>query len=207
MRGPGSGRSRLCADCGDPLRTHGEDGCRIPGCPCAQPVGGRQTSAEREQPPATGPELTKRCARCAADKPVGEFNFRDRQTGRRWSYCRDCDSARPRTRSRTKILTGRARNRALAELAKRHRDEFRDLLDYFLRIARDEAEQLAGTATARQAYPNAQTVRLRPGARRAGQPIEERIDVARCGECIGYHDRGHRCPACGSQPHAHPEAS
>lgn len=30
---------------------------------------------------------------------------------------------------------------------------------------------------------------------------DHRVDVAACPACINRHDRGHRCPACGTAPH------
>lgn len=34
----------------------------------------------------------------------------------------------------------------------------------------------------------------------APRPVEPRHDVAACPACINRHDRGHRCPTCGSAP-------
>lgn len=33
---------------------------------------------------------TRRCTRCLEEKPITEFNFKDKRRGRRQIYCRDC---------------------------------------------------------------------------------------------------------------------
>jgi hypothetical protein len=35
-------------------------------------------------------ETTKKCTRCLEEKPITEFNFKDKLPGRRQIYCRDC---------------------------------------------------------------------------------------------------------------------
>jgi hypothetical protein len=147
---------------------------------------------------------TRRCNKCGQIKPVEEFYRRhtDGSSAKRTPCCRDCDNVRPRSRTANRIIRVRARHRAVAELTKRHSVEFRDLLDWFTKTAFEEAAQLAIAPAATETYQQNQTVRLRPGPKRQGQDVEDRIDVARCAECIGYHDRGHRCENCGAEPQA-----
>jgi hypothetical protein len=192
----------LCA-CGHPGRRHDKSGlCLV----CDTCAGLTITESALVIEPApdepladVAPVRMKTCTRCHDSKPIDEFYLRNRKTGLRSPCCRDCDSTRPRVRTKAKILNVRARNRAMAELARRHHAEFRELLDYFLKIVHAEAEQLAAAPTADR-YSKAQTVLLRPGQRRPDQDLSDRIDVARCPHCVTYHDRGHRCENCGAEP-------
>lgn len=168
--------------------------------------------------PSELPVQTRSCNTCRESKPVGEFYGRN-------TKCKDCDNARPRERSLSKIVRVRGRHRAVAELIKRHEPEFRQLLEVCTDQAAQEAEELAASAAVRSAVatpgpcatasvaspePAAAAspapLRLKPGQRRPGQTPTDRIDVGRCAECIGHHDRGHTCTNCGAAPHAAQEA-
>ena len=97
------------------------------------------------------------------------------------------------------MLRNRARHRATAALIQAHADEFETLLADATDEVRAEAEALAEHGA------EGQMTRLRPGPRRRGQDVAERLDVARCPECAGHHDRGHICTNCGASPQAEAE--
>lgn len=191
----------LCG-CGHLTRGHDEDGCRRPDCLCpltgtVDAAAAPAAAAHIEPDPAV--EL-RRCNRCERVKPITEFY--EKGDGFRQPMCRDCDNARPRTRGIKKIVRVRARHRATAELVKRHRAEFGDLLEYFTATATEEADQLAAAMAAeRQDQPEDGIPRLRPGLTRKGQSAVQRLDRARCPECTRHHDRGHACALCGAAPH------
>lgn len=140
----------------------------------------------------------KLCTKCDVEKPLTDYYpDSDAKDGRR-SACRRCMNAAQATGS--KVVRNRARHRAIAELVKRHEDEFSDLLSLYLHEAAQEAQALAQTPEAAAHYSST-PVRLRPGARQPGQKPGDRIDVARCPHCVKHHDRGHVCPSCGAVPH------
>lgn len=105
--------------------------------------------------------------------------------------CKDCDNARHRPPTDTKILRRRAVQRATARLIERHREEHDELIEIEMALAEQEAEVL------RHLEPDNPMPRLRPGPKRAGQTVLHRIDTAECRRCHTHHDRGHRCPNCG----------
>lgn len=149
---------------------------------------------------AVAAPTTRHCTKCGQDKPAIEF-YSTGSSGKLKPYCRDCDNTRPRARSLSKIVRVRARHRATAELVRRHQDEFGLLLNRYTAQALAEADGLAATTAGQQKYAGDKAaVRLRPGPRRANQGAEERIDVARCPDCIRHHDRGHVCESCGVAP-------
>ena len=101
------------------------------------------------------------------------------------SICRTCENSRPRKATRARVISRRARQRATALLLEEYADRFEALLDQERRVAEVEYEMLG------------EAVVLKPGPRRPGQALTERIDVARCRRCHTNHDRGHSCPSCG----------
>lgn len=194
----------LCA-CGHPSRAHSDDGCRVPDCMCSD-----DALSSRDIYP-DGP-AAKWCGKCREQKPLDDFHRDASAADGRYSWCKPCVTARPYRPSMLKVVKTRAHKRALADLARRHPDEFRTLLREHETAAFAEAERLAAVPVAQSVHehpgaPAAVPVRLKRGIRAGGETLTDRIDVARCPECIGYHDRGHRCDACGSEPHAHEAAS
>lgn len=211
--------------CGRPHSEHfGHDlapQCIHPGSTCLRyvpntapdrPVG-RVTSPSAAPPPAVGSsgaaEAQRQCNGCLEWKPVSEFYVKG--DGQVQPKCKDCDNTRPRKATLTRIVRVRARHRAVAALIKAHGDEFRNLLNYFTDVVLEESAELAAAAAAAAAEAEREHAhevdepelpRLRPGPRRPGQVVKDRIDVGRCPECVGYHDRGHRCAACGAEPAA-----
>lgn len=97
-----------------------------------------------------------------------------------------------------RLIDQRARRRATQTLIEIHRDEYTRLYAMHRAAAEQEAEHLA--AKAAEIHPTGEPPRLMTGARKPGQDVADRIDVARCPHCIRHHDRGHRCPKCGLAP-------
>lgn len=148
----------------------------------------------------------KTCTKCRTEKPLTDFYGDRRRDDGRCSWCKTCmDSAerkRPTTDART--LRNRARNRATQQLIANHRTEYDDLVTAELALVTAEAADL-GTAPACDTHPTKRSIPLlRPGARRAGQTVADRVraDVGTCPRCISFHDRGHRCGVCGKDPAA-----
>ena len=133
-------------------------------------------------------EATKECNTCKAVKPLSEFYLHDNGRGSKFraSDCRDCSNSRPRVATPARVINRRARQRATAILLEEHQDRFVELLAQERRVAEAEYYLLGEDAV------------LKPGPRREGQDVLERIDVARCRRCHTHHDRGHTCPACGA---------
>lgn len=140
----------------------------------------------------------KRCNVCGQWKPLDAFYL---IKGRyRRAMCCDCDNTRDRTQTLTRIIRTRARHRAHAELARRHRDEFRNLLDHYTDAAECEAALIAESERASHAPGG--IPRLRPGQRKEGQATEDRInrlwaEVGKCRDCATHHSHGHACDTCG----------
>ena len=128
------------------------------------------------------------CSVCNEAKPGREFYIHSNGHGgrNRSRQCRVCENATPRKATRARVIGRRARQRATAALLERFALEFEILLMQERKAVEAEYDQLG------------EGVVLRPGPRREGQTTIERIDVARCKSCHTNHDRGHRCPACGS---------
>jgi len=156
---------------------------------------------------------TRKCTACGQLKPVDEFyrRHRDGRTSKICPRCRDCDNTRTRSRTEARVVRVRARHRAVADLIANHRAEFDALLERHALAARAEASALATAAAQQHAdsadhhphatpHPAEELPRLRPGPRRPGQTVTERLDVARCAQCVKHHDRGHTCPNCGAAP-------
>ena len=155
-------------------------------------------------------ETTKKCRGCEKDLPLDEFYKNQAGKHGRATYCKACDNARKRDATPKKVNRTRARHRAVKDLIAAHPDEFARYLATRLAEAETEAETLTEAAanlpSDHDHEPSAkpQPVRLRSGPRKNGETVIERIDVARCGECRTHHDRGHRCPACGTSPRHRP---
>lgn len=96
--------------------------------------------------------------------------------------------------TQARLIDQRARRRATQKLVEMHQDEY----DLLLVRYRTEATQEA----ARLGTHHAQPARLMPGRRLENQDVIERIDVARCPDCVSYHDAGHTCARCGSPAEA-----
>lgn len=152
---------------------------------------------------------TRRCTACGQDKPAAEFYVRNRdgRTRKICPRCRDCDNTRARARTEARVFRVRARHRAIADLIDLHRVEFEALLEQHTVTVQAEAATLTAAAAADQAHGHDAhhaapdpLPRLRPGPRRPGQTVTERLDVARCAHCVKHHDRGHTCPSCGAIP-------
>jgi hypothetical protein len=198
--------SAICPACPHPLRLHPEnlDGaCNV--CEC---TGTAASPAPTPAPRPPASERTKVCTGCHVEKPITEFYRHNDRGTKVCPRCRDCDNARPRTRSANRVLRVRARHRAVAALVERHAAEFRELLEYYVKIVDQEARQLAvAAADTFETNGHGHTPsmpRIKRGPRRKGQELVERLDVARCPQCVGYHDRGHRCAECGAEPQAVP---
>lgn len=102
--------------------------------------------------------------------------------------------------TQARLIDQRARRRATQALIEKHPEEYYELLQEALREARSEASQLQVTVT--RAHGHEMPARIMPGRRLAGQTAVDRIDVARCPECVSYHDAGHTCGRCGSPAEA-----
>lgn len=135
---------------------------------------------------------------------------------------------RARAYDLARAVRNRARGRAATRLQKLHAAEFDGLLAEELLKASVEAElleQVAGFeagAAARAPRSHAQEatttdvvvesaepalVKLRPGARGAGEEVVDRVarpDVGDCAYCIQRHDRDHVCPVCNTKPQLTP---
>jgi hypothetical protein len=147
-------------------------------------------------------ESTRRCSTCQQDKPLEEFHCDARASDGRTTTCKKCVSAKPYKPTLLRVVKTRARKRALAELARRHPDEFRVLLREHETTAMQEAEKIAADPRARRVYRgSSEPVRLRRGRPAEGETLADRIDVGRCPQCIRYHDSGHVCANCGRSPH------
>lgn len=100
----------------------------------------------------------------------------------------------------SRLIDQRARRRAQQQLIENHRQEFRDLYEWHRRNAATEADLLASKAS-ESPHQIAGPPRLMTGARKPGQDVTDRIDVARCPHCVRHHDAGHVCANCGAVPH------
>lgn len=131
----------------------------------------------------------KRCTKCGKDQALAEFGRNaGAADGLNW-WCKDCTNTQKRPSTPERMARNRANHRARAALAERHRDEFQQLVAVEYDRALAEIQDLT--------QPGAEHVtRLRPGARREGQSVAERVDVAWCKTCHAYHDSGHACPSC-----------
>jgi hypothetical protein len=143
----------------------------------------------------------KTCSLCSETKPLSEFYAAKTGVQGVMPYCKACDCKRPRRKTEARVLRLRARARAVSDLIKFHQDEFDALLAIRTAEAKEEAETLAATPEAAEHFQDT-PVMLRPGKRPEGQTVTDRIDVARCPDCVKHHDRGHACTVCGSTPDA-----
>jgi hypothetical protein len=73
-------------------------------------------------------EPTRRCSKCHEVRPRDEFHRDARASDGRTTTCKNCVAAKPYKPTLLRVVKTRARKRALAELARRHPDEFRVLL-------------------------------------------------------------------------------
>lgn len=134
------------------------------------------------------------CNTCMEMKPLAEYYVHTSgKSGvtQRAARCKDCDNGRERPVTITRLMRNRARNRAAALLIRAYPQQYERLVAEQLEAALEEAHQLG--------QAEGEAVRLKPGPKRAGQSIVDRIDVARCARCHTHHDAGHVCPVCGSE--------
>lgn len=89
---------------------------------------------------------------------------------------------------RHRILEQRARNRAEADLVRRHREEYLELLEVHRAEAKRDAEQYG-------AWP------LKPGPRAPDEGMTERLLELVCPRCAAAHAADDTCPACGTALH------
>lgn len=145
--------------------------------------------------------ITKRCCVCGETKPADQYYAEKSTADGLQSRCKKCDNARPR-QTQPRLIRTRARQRATQDTVDAYREYFDHRYEVRLAEATREAESLRQEPAAREHYPPAEKepVRLRPGARAAGEKAGDRIDVARCPHCIKHHDRGHVCTECGRRP-------
>jgi hypothetical protein len=184
--------------------------CKLCDCPHFTAAGSVTRTASRESRNASprvepihsaSAEPTRRCWKCHEEKPLDEFHRDARASDGRTTTCKKCVAAKPYKPTLLRVVKTRARKRALAELARRHRDEFQLLLCEHETKAMQEAEKIAADPRARRVYSGgSEPVRLRRGRPAEGENLADRIDVGRCPECIRYHDSGHVCANCGRSP-------
>jgi hypothetical protein len=184
--------------------------CKLCDCPHFTAAGSVTRTASRESRNASprvepihsaSAEPTRRCWKCHEEKPLDEFHRDARASDGRTTTCKKCVAAKPYKPTLLRVVKTRAGKRALAELARRHRDEFRRLLRDHETTAMAEAEKIAADPRARRVYSGgSEPVRLRRGRPAEGENLVDRIDVGRCPECIRYHDSGHVCANCGRSP-------
>lgn len=182
----------------------------------------------------------KRCPSCeevkraSADPTLSDFHKdRARKDGFQL-WCKVCcrTSARRREGARRyktvrRVLRVRANNRAMAELRRRHRDEFDAIFEECLDAALEQHEAFLasrpepegpdpdspGQTTATVVHPaDRPPTRLEPAViplLRSGPPVPGEDVLTRllpngepgsCGLCRSRHDKGHQCPICGSRP-------
>lgn len=134
------------------------------------------------------------CRVCGEGQKVEEFYDSHDQAGHvvRNNTCRSCANTAPRKRTTARTLNKRARDLALKWLLDENQDRFAELMTMALREVRKEHAHLV------EASGGDEDVILKPGPKRRGEGILDRIDVARCTACHTHHDRGHVCPRCGN---------
>lgn len=149
------------------------------------------------------PDGAKHCPHCDQDKSVEDFHSSKQSWDGLMGWCRTCMNTRPAPpQTLVRACRNRARSRAMSELTRLHPEEFDKLYKRFHKEALEEATELAEAEAAKELYGDGpgEHVRLRPGRRNKEQSVVDRIDVARCPECVRFHDRGHKCDVCGSLP-------
>lgn len=138
---------------------------------------------------------TKVCNKCGVEQPIANYYKNAASRGGRMAHCISCNNKRPPTV--TRMVRNRARSRAYAALAERHKAEFAELYEQILEKARKEHAAVQDAAAAK-GNADAQVARLRRGPKREGETSTlERLDVARCPKCHAHHDADHECPTCG----------
>ncbi|VXC07074.1 hypothetical protein [Aeromicrobium sp. 9AM] len=143
-------------------------------------------------------ETERTCSKCDKTQPIDEYYELRSGVNGRMAHCRTCNNKRPPTENR--VIYKRARNRAYADLVKRHADEFNALLEDHKAKALAELEELR-EAAATQRDEDVALPRLKPGPKRnTDSSVVDRLDVARCPHCHSYHDHGHECETCGDVP-------
>jgi hypothetical protein len=139
-----------------------------------------------------------RCERADCDEPQKAHGLCQRH------YDRERSSARGPRRREDRVLTTRARNRAVARLIMKHPEEFDRLYHECLTSVQAEDAELRRVAKQTGAEPtnDGQVLRLKRGPAAEDEEIVDRIDPAPppCRDCTTYHQSGHYCLHCGALP-------
>jgi hypothetical protein len=185
------------------LLRRSDDAARHRGAPVPSPLAvARPVPRPPSAPvvPLREPEprvVTLTCTTCEQTKPETEFYPDPNAKSGRNSACRACNNRRDPSVQR--MVRTRARNRAMAALMTRHREEFERLYQQEFVDALQEHYTLAAEAAA-AGFPDAEVARLKPGPKRREETsVIDRLDVARCPRCHTHHDEDHTCPTCGDE--------
>lgn len=143
------------------------------------------------------------------------------------SWCRQCVNAKPKAKTKERVIRTRARHRARGELVRRYPGEYEALVEMFTDLGWAEASELEAelpekpnihsdvhqvlTADAdihsdvhQLLTTEEPTPLLRSGPRAAGETAVDRLAPPKdeCGACSSAHARKHRCPICNTAPQA-----
>jgi hypothetical protein len=215
---PGAQVAEIGGEHGWPDRDRLRDAARALERADLDPIALANTAPIPPAPPAVAE--VKRCSKCRTTKPVSAFHVDRRRPDGLCSQCKECMRQAPSQRNvpytPSRAVRTRARQRAMRRLTELHPRDYERIYAEEVDKARDELGVIKAVAdetgkgashTARhdpvQRRKPVETVPLlRGGPLPAGQTITDRLrdDVGRCPLCIDSHDRGHTCPACGSQP-------
>lgn len=138
-----------------------------------------------------------RCERAGCDEVQKAHGLCQRH------YDRERSGARGPRRREDRVLTTRARNRAVARLIAKHPEEFDKLYHECLTKVQAEDAELRRVAAETGAVPtnDGQVLRLKRGPAAEDEEIVDRIDLTpHCPECELYHVDGHHCLHCGALP-------
>lgn len=139
-----------------------------------------------------------RCDRAGCDEPQKAHGLCQRH------YDRERSSARGPRRREDRVLTTRARNRAVARMIAKHPEEFDRLYHECLAKVQAEDAELRKVAAQTGAEPthDGQILRLKRGPAAEDEEIVDRIDPAPppCELCSTYHDAEHHCLHCDATP-------
>lgn len=141
----------------------------------------------------------KRCSLCTETKPLDAFGKMSASKDGRYPQCLDCRKGKQSKPTARAVLRSRAQARAHRDLKEAHEGEFAVLLAFRLAEVKAEAAELAETPEAAEHFTGT-VPRLTGGRRRESQTALDRIDVARCPDCVRHHDGGHACGTCGATP-------
>lgn len=136
--------------------------------------------------------MMKTCPHCdEAKDATPEFFYRDKRSrDGLGSWCKRCVNARAKPQTRARVIRSRAWHRATQALVERHKAEFQELYEEARAEAVEEDERLTADP-ANHAHFDAETVRLRSGRRKPGEPPEARVNDSWCVECSEFHAQDH----------------